>query len=154
MNNENEHHDLIESLDQLAKRDRSEPADGFEQRIREAINRPETAHRHQRPRKQKSTAWIPFATAAAVGVFAYLWFPSSPMPVPGADEQQVASMIEATPEESMAAELWLASYETMDELVAVSEEFDERLDWLDLQLEAAEADFDSEVQWQEIGASL
>lgn len=153
MNNENEHHDLIQSLDQLATRDRSEPANSFEQRIREAINRPEPAHRHQRPRKQKSTAWIPFATAAAVGVFAYLWFPKSPIPVPGTDDQQVASM-SATPEESMAAELWLASYDTMDDLLADTGEFDERLDWLDLQLEAAEADFDSDVQWQEIGASL
>ncbi|RNC81563.1 MAG: hypothetical protein ED559_07170 [Phycisphaera sp.] len=150
MNHNEEHHEIIDSLERLAERHRAEADDGFESRILDAATQPLPAHRHQR--KTRSTAWIPFATAAAVGVFAYMWFPRSAIPVPGQEDDQVVAA--ATPDESSAADLWLVSIETMEELIAGSDDFGDSLEWIELQIDATESEFDSELDWYQIGESL
>ncbi|GAB5495339.1 MAG: hypothetical protein Phyf2KO_04190 [Phycisphaerales bacterium] len=150
MNHKEEHQDIIDSLDKLAEEHRAEATASFESRILEASTQPNSPLRHRR--KKKSTAWIPFTTAAVVGMFAYMWFPRSAIPVPGHEEQQVATV--ATQDETVAADLWLASFETMEDLIAGSGEFSDSLDWIDLQIDTAESEIDSELEWYLIGESL
>lgn len=150
MNHDNEHQDLIENLDRLAEGYRTEADEGFEGRMLDATRQPEASHRHRH--KKGTTAWIPFATAAAVGIFAYMWFPRSAIPVPGQEDEQAVTA--AAGDESSAADLWLASYETMEALIAGSDDFDDSLDWIDLLIDATENEFDSELDWYQIGESL
>lgn len=150
MNHNEEHQEIIDSLERLAESHRSEADSGFETRILDAARQPLPVHRHKR--KSKSTAWIPFATAAAIGMFAYMWFPRTAIPVPGQNGNQAVAA--AAPDESSAADLWLASIESMEELIAGSDDFDDSLEWIELQIDAAENEFDSELDWYQIGESL
>lgn len=165
MNDERTQHELSEAderllrqLDALAAHDRREPDEGFENRLAaalEAASAPRSSGRHRRrAMKRKSTAWIPFAAAAFVGVFAYMWMPEAPMPLSGADEGE--NQIAETPSaaDTFEADMLYASFEVMDAMLASADDVDDDLDWLDLQLDAAEYTFTESAEWQEIGDAL
>jgi predicted small lipoprotein YifL len=146
----NESHDidsLVNGLDAMAKRDRNEPESGFELRVAEAVRAPVKRHRH---RRQRSTAWIPFVSAAAVGAFAFFWWP--PSPVAPSDTRTQASSPDS--DESLTADIWLASLETMDQLIASDSLLGENIEILELQLDTTESYYDSEVRWSDLGEAL
>lgn len=149
---------VLHQLDALAAHDRGQPDEGFENRLAAALEEastPRSLDRHRRrAMKRKSTAWIPFAAAAFVGVFAYMWMPEAPMTLPGADEGE--NVIAETPpaEDTFEADLLYASFEVMDAMLASADNVDDDLDWLELQLDAAEYTFSESAEWQEIGDAL
>lgn len=147
MNEKHEIDTLVNELESLAQHDRNEPDSGFERRVAAAVDAPIPAHRH---RKKKSTAWIPFAAAAAVGGFAFFWWPTPPSTPTDTGEQVAAEVSDA----SVNTDIWLASLDTMDQLVAMDSVFSDDLDHLELQLDTAESYFTSEMELDEYGESL
>ena len=147
MNDPHNNDALSTELESLARSDRNEPDSGFEQRLAIALGSYEPQHRH---RRKKSTAWIPFTVAAVVGSFAFFWWPTPPE----SPTQQSPSIASATSEESMTADIWLASLDTMDQLFASDESISDDLDLLDLQLDSAQSYFVSDIEWSDLGESL
>ena len=147
MNTKHEHDDLQNELDALAQANRDEPDVGFERRVLESSLTPPAPHRH---RRKGSTAWIPFATAAAVGAFAYFWWPTPPAP-PAEKRTQV---MVADSDESVTADIWLASLDTMDQLVASDELFSDGIEGIESQLDSTLTTFTTDIEWTDLGDSL
>ncbi|PHQ82496.1 MAG: hypothetical protein COB69_01780 [Phycisphaera sp.] len=147
MNEPHENNALSTELESLARSDRNEPDSGFEQRLADALGSHEQQHRH---RRKKSTAWIPFITAAGVGAFAFFWWPTPPQPL----TQKTQTIASTASEESITADIWLASLDTMDQLFAFDESLSDDLDLLNLQLDSAQSYFTSDIEWSDLGESL
>ena len=138
-------------LDRLASQDRSEPGDGFEDRIWQAMHQA-TETRIAGRRRKKSTAWIPFVTAACIGIMGYIvWMPMLNVDMSQKD-QAVASAEEA--QDEFSADILLSSFDAMDMLIADADEIDESLSVIELQMDASEYELTTDSTWQDLGGSL
>lgn len=152
MSNHDKHHhedmEMEHRLASLADRERSEPDAGFEARVEHAM-RAEPFRRVPGRRPKKSTAWIPFVTAACVGIMGYIvWMPMMNRPV--VKDTAPASVADAGLG-AFDAELMLSSFDAMDTLVAEGEDVGESLEYLELQLEL---DGYESGSWLELGGAL
>lgn len=137
------------ALDRLAQTDRAEPDVGFEDRIWHAMQQPEQDRIPGRRRKQKSTAWIPFVTAACIGIMGYIVW----MPMINLDTSNTEEVASAEPAVD-STDLLLSSFDTMDMLIADGSDMDESLDMIELQIVTNEFELSSDSTWQELGGSL
>lgn len=148
--NPHEHTDIERALASLAERDRLEPDAGFEGRVAGAM-REDQPSRVPGLRRKKSTAWIPFVTAACVGIMGYIvWMPMMNRPVtkgptPIADARGPAAV------GALDAELLFVSFDAMDTFVATGDEVGESLKYLELQLEL---DGYESGSWVDLGGAL
>ena len=138
--------DIERQLDQFAHADRSEPDPAFEDRIWHAMQQPATERIPGR--RRKTTAWIPFATAACVGIMGYIVW----MPMINVDTSTRTDDVAAVDTEGDSFEILLSSFDMMDLLIAGVDEMDENLSVIELQMDAAEVD--SDAIWQEYGGAL
>jgi len=146
MNEHTNHTDFERHLDRLAQADRSEPDAAFEDRIWHAMQQPATDRIPGR--RRKTTAWIPFFTAACVGIMGYIVW----MPMMNVDTSTRNDDVAAANTESDSMEILLSSFDTMDLLIAGVDEMDENLSVIELQMDAAEVE--SETLWQDYGGAL
>ncbi len=150
MNNQSERDPVMESmLERLSSHDRSEPDAGFEDRVWHAMQQQHTARVPGRRRK-KSTAWIPFATAACIALLGYVVW----MPMLSVDVESVNEVASAEPESDLSTDLLLSSFDAMDMLIADADEIDESLNMLELQIDTNEYELSSDSAWQDLGGSL
>ncbi len=148
----NEHSDSTtefdQRLDQIAREDRSEPDSAFEDRIWHAMQQPD---QDRIPgRRRKSTAWIPFVTAACVGIMGYIVW----MPMINVDMGSKTAAVASAESESYSTEILLSSFDAMDMLIADVDDMDESLSLIRLQIDAAEIGLASETDWQDLGGAL
>ena len=149
-NNHDERDTVMENmLDLLAREDRTEPDAGFEDRIWHAMHQA-TETRISGRRRKKSTAWIPFVTAACVGVMGYIvWMPMINVDLE-TNDQTVAVVLD----DDFSADILLSSFDAMDMLIADAEEVDESLSMLELQIDTNEFEVSVDSTWQDLGGSL
>ena len=147
MNDHTEDLELQHALDRLGELDRRTPDEGFEARIMDAMR---TQPSERTPgRRRKSTAWIPFVTAACVTLMGYIaWMPSFNVDIP--ERPDVATLDQG----GISTDILLSSFDAMDMLIADSDEMDESLDWIETRIEAAKLDLSLDSTWQELGGSL
>ncbi len=138
--------DFERRLDRLAQADRGELDAGFEDRVWHAMQQP--AAERIPGRRRKSTAWIPFVTAACVGIMGYIVW----MPMINVDTSTRTDDVAAVETENDSMEILLSSFDTMDLLIAGVDEMDENLSVIELQMDATEVENDA--IWQDYGGAL
>lgn len=146
MNDHSNITDFERQLDQFAHADRSEPDPAFEDRIWHAMQQPVTDRIPGR--RRKTTAWIPFVTAACVGIMGYIVW----MPMINVDTSTRTVDVTAADTGSDSVEILLSSFEAMDLLIAGVDEMDENLSVIELQMDAAQVE--SDAIWQDYGGAL
>lgn len=147
MNDHTDDLDIQLALDRLGELDRRTPDDGYEARILDAMR---TQPTDRTPgRRRKSTAWIPFVTAACVALMGYIaWMPSFNVNIP---EKPGVAIVDQS---GVSTDILLSSFDAMDMLIADSDEMDESLDWIEARIDAAKLDLSPDSTWQELGGSL
>lgn len=147
MNDHTDERSLDRAMDRLGEHDRQTPDAGFEARVLDSMRSQSVPI--MPGRRRKSTAWIPFVTAACVALTGYIvWLPSFNVKIPS------KAVVAEAPVADGSTDVLLASFDAMDMLVADSDEMDEHLDWIELRIDTAKLDLSPDSTWQDIGGSL
>ncbi|HED54515.1 MAG TPA: hypothetical protein ENJ00_10005 [Phycisphaerales bacterium] len=143
---------ISDQLNRLAMHDRSEPDDGFERMIGQTMRQP-AACRPVPGRRRRSAAWVPFAAAAFVGLFASMVWPTSQM----VDSDQMGSELMASAPsipDAQDADLLLVSFETLDTILNSDEAFAADLQTIESYMDATDTDLLDISLWMDLGESL